>query len=83
MKPINNKFIFKKDLVNFIIKKLNEEYLNLSYTFHLELEIRRFVRSVERDNPHIITEGDLEISFNNDCMLKIHSKSGYQIEELI
>lgn len=77
------KFIFKKDLVEYIINKINEDYIHLSYTLNLETEIRRFIRSVERDNPHLLTEGDLEISFNDDCMLKIHSKSGYQIEELI
>jgi hypothetical protein len=82
-KRIYPKFIFKKDLVNFIIKKLNEDYLHLLYTFHLETEIRRFIRSVERDNLHLTEEGDLEIFFSNDGFLKIHSKNGYQIEELI
>lgn len=82
-KRIYPKFIFKKDLVNFIIKKLNEDYLNLLYTFRLEAEIRRFIRSVERDNLHLTEEGDLEINFSNDGFIKIHSRNGYQIEELI
>jgi hypothetical protein len=82
-KRVYPKFIFKKDLVGFIINKLNEDYLNLSYTLLLEEEIIKFIRSVEKDNPHLIEEGDLEISYTDDCMLKIHSKNGYQIEELI
>jgi hypothetical protein len=77
------KFIFKKDLVQYIINKLNEDYLHLSYTLNLESEIIKFIRSVEKDNLHLTEEGDLEISFNDDYMLKIHSKNGYQIEELI
>lgn len=77
------KFIFKKDLVQYIINKLIEDYLHLSYTLNVEKEITKFIRLVEKDHPHLIQEGDLEIYFSNDCMLKIHSKSGYQIEELI
>lgn len=83
LKRIYPKFIFKKDLVHFIINKLNQNYLYINYTIDLEAEIIKFIRSVEKDNLHLTCEGDLEVSFTDDRMLKIHSKNGYQIEELI
>lgn len=82
-KRIYPKFFFKKDLVHFIINKINQDYLYTYYTIEIEEKITRFIKSVERDNLHLTEEGDLEISFSNDNFLKIHSRNGFQIEELI
>lgn len=77
------KFILKKDLTRYIIEELENKYLNLPYTFQLENEIFNYIRNIEKNNSHIIDEGDLEISFSDTGFLKIHSKSGYKLEELI
>ena len=78
-----SKFILKKDLTKYIISKLEDKYLDSPYTFELEKEIINFIRHIERNNLHLIKEGDLEVSFNDNGFLKIHSKSGYGPEELI
>lgn len=78
-----SRFIFKKDLVKYIIKELENQYITLPYTLELENQIINYIRNIEKNNSHIINEGDLEVSFSDNRFIKIHSKSGYKLEELI